>query len=116
MTHLFMGLDPRWVIREPYIPVVNTPGTLKAQTLDLRVHPRARVLVFPNVASYFGGDLIAGILFSEICHPGGTIALSGILLEQAERVRQGYAENFSIDDMQQQGDWVLLSGHRKSPS
>ena len=66
MTHLFMGLDPRWIIREPYIPVVNTPGTLKAQTLGLRVHPRARVLVFPNVASYFGGDLIAGILFSEI--------------------------------------------------
>lgn len=66
MTHLFMGLDPRWIIREPYIPAVNTPGTLKAQTLGLQVHPRARVLVFPNVASYFGGDLIAGILFSEI--------------------------------------------------
>ena len=66
MTHLFMGLDPRWIIREPYIPVVNTPEILKAQTLGLRVHPRARVLIFPNVASYFGGDLIAGILFSEI--------------------------------------------------
>jgi uncharacterized 2Fe-2S/4Fe-4S cluster protein (DUF4445 family) len=66
MTHLFMGLDPRWIIREPYIPVVNTPGTLKAQTFGLRIHPRARVLVFPNVASYFGGDLIAGILFSKI--------------------------------------------------
>ena len=66
MTHLFMGLDPRWIIREPYIPVVNTPGILKAQTLGFRVHPRARVFVFPNVASYFGGDLIAGILFSEI--------------------------------------------------
>ncbi|MGD8762364.1 MAG: ASKHA domain-containing protein [Desulfobacteraceae bacterium] len=66
MTHLFMGLDPRWIIREPYIPVVNTPGALKAQTLRLQVHPRARVFVFPNVASYFGGDLIAGILFSKI--------------------------------------------------
>ena len=25
MTHLFMGLNPHWIIREPYIPVVNRP-------------------------------------------------------------------------------------------
>jgi len=66
MTHLFMGLNPRWIIREPYIPVVNVPGIMKAEALGLRVHPRARVLIFPNIGSYFGGDLIAGILFSEI--------------------------------------------------
>jgi uncharacterized 2Fe-2S/4Fe-4S cluster protein (DUF4445 family) len=66
MTHLFMGLNPRWIIREPYIPVVNAPGVMKADALGLHVHPRARVLIFPNIGSYFGGDLIAGILFSEI--------------------------------------------------
>jgi uncharacterized 2Fe-2S/4Fe-4S cluster protein (DUF4445 family) len=32
----------------------------------MRVNPQARVLIFPNIGSYFGGDLIAGILFSEI--------------------------------------------------
>ena len=66
MTHLFMGLNPRWVIREPYIPVVNTPAITKAAALGLQVHPRARVLIFPNIGSYFGGDLIAGILYSAI--------------------------------------------------
>ena len=66
MTHLFMGLDPKWIIREPYIPVVNRPGAVKAQTLGLDVNPQARILIFPNIGSYFGGDLIAGILFSEI--------------------------------------------------
>ncbi len=66
MSHLFLGLDPRWIIREPYIPVVNTPGALKATELNLEVNPHARVFVFPNIGSYFGGDLIAGILFSEI--------------------------------------------------
>ncbi len=66
MTHLFMGLDPKWIIREPYIPVVNSPDAIKAQALGLRVNPQARVLIFPNIGSYFGGDLIAGILFSEI--------------------------------------------------
>jgi uncharacterized 2Fe-2S/4Fe-4S cluster protein (DUF4445 family) len=64
MTHLFMGLDPRWIIREPYIPAVNTPGVVKAEELGIQIHPAARVLIFPNVGSYFGGDLIAGILYS----------------------------------------------------
>jgi uncharacterized 2Fe-2S/4Fe-4S cluster protein (DUF4445 family) len=66
MTHLFLGLEPRWIIREPYIPVVNRPGVLKAADLGLHVGACARVLIFPNVGSYFGGDLIAGILFSGL--------------------------------------------------
>ncbi|MBN2126622.1 MAG: DUF4445 domain-containing protein [Deltaproteobacteria bacterium] len=64
MTHLFLGLDPSWLCREPYIPAVNSPGILRAKDLDLAVHPEAPVLVLPNVGSYFGGDLIAGILAS----------------------------------------------------
>jgi len=66
MTHLFLGLNPRWIIREPYIPVVNRPGIIKAAELGLQVNPAARVLVFPNIGSYFGGDLVAGILFAQL--------------------------------------------------
>jgi uncharacterized 2Fe-2S/4Fe-4S cluster protein (DUF4445 family) len=66
MTHLFMGLDPHWIIREPYIPVVNRPGIRTARSLDLEVARGARVIIFPNIGSYFGGDLIAGILYSDL--------------------------------------------------
>jgi uncharacterized 2Fe-2S/4Fe-4S cluster protein (DUF4445 family) len=64
MTHLFLGLDPHWICREPYIPVVNEVPIVKASDLGIKIHPDAPLLVFPNVGSYFGGDLIAGILAS----------------------------------------------------
>jgi uncharacterized 2Fe-2S/4Fe-4S cluster protein (DUF4445 family) len=62
MTHLLLGLDPYGLCREPYIPVINKPSIWEAKDLGLDIHPKAPVLLFPNVGSYFGGDLIAGIL------------------------------------------------------
>jgi uncharacterized 2Fe-2S/4Fe-4S cluster protein (DUF4445 family) len=66
MAHLFAGLPVRWMIREPYIPTANSFGLIPAAQLGLIAAPLARVLIFPNVGSYFGGDLIAGILYSGL--------------------------------------------------
>ncbi len=74
MTHLFLGLDPRWMVREPYIPAANAPGVLAARNLGLEIAPSARVFVFPNIGAYFGGDLIAGILYSRL-HRSADIGL-----------------------------------------
>lgn len=62
MTHLFLGLNPASLCREPYIPILNSIEFLSAQDLGLNLHPRAVVYVFPNVGSYLGGDILAGIL------------------------------------------------------
>lgn len=64
MVHLLMGLDPYQLCREPYIPLVNAPDPLSADELGLTLHPAAPVWVLPNIGSYFGGDLIAGIIAS----------------------------------------------------
>ena len=68
MTHFFLGLDPYWICREPYIPVVNKPGIIKSSELGIAINKNAPVLVFPNAGSYFGGDLIAGIMASGMMH------------------------------------------------
>jgi uncharacterized 2Fe-2S/4Fe-4S cluster protein (DUF4445 family) len=66
MTHLFLKLNPRYLIREPYIPVINRPGCLNARELGISVNRSAKVYVFPNTGSYFGGDLVSGILYSGL--------------------------------------------------
>lgn len=64
MCHFFLGLDPAHICREPYIPVVNSFDMIRPQEIGIDVHPQALLYCFPNVGSYFGGDLLAGILTS----------------------------------------------------
>ena len=66
MVHFFLKQNPFHLCREPYIPVVNAPDPFQAFELGLELHPAAIVWIMPSVGSYFGGDLISGILASEL--------------------------------------------------
>jgi len=66
MVHFFLKQDPYHLCREPYIPVVNGPDPFSASELNLELHPAAIVWVMPSIGSYFGGDLISGILASSL--------------------------------------------------
>ena len=64
MTHLLLGLDPRSLREEPYIPTVSVAPKLVAAELGLHVNPAARVHAMPAVGSYVGGDITAGVISS----------------------------------------------------
>ncbi|MCG8686939.1 MAG: ASKHA domain-containing protein [Desulfobacterales bacterium] len=66
MTHLFLGLSAYEIIKEPYIPCVNIPDTISAADIGLNTRNTGRVFLFPNIGSYFGGDLLAGIIYSDL--------------------------------------------------
>ncbi|HKK90820.1 MAG TPA: ASKHA domain-containing protein, partial [Desulfobacteraceae bacterium] len=66
MTHLFLGVDPCYIIREPYIPAVNSVEPFDASEIGLVINSRGRGFLFPSIGSYFGGDLVAGIYYSGI--------------------------------------------------
>lgn len=66
MVHFFLKLDPYNLCREPYIPLVNAPDPCGAGEIGLNIHPAAPVWVLPSVGSYFGGDLVSGILASGL--------------------------------------------------
>jgi uncharacterized 2Fe-2S/4Fe-4S cluster protein (DUF4445 family) len=62
MAHLFLGLNPYHICREPYTPLVNEPDPCHAAELGLAISGMAPVWILPSIGSYFGGDLVAGIL------------------------------------------------------
>lgn len=66
MAHFFLKLNPYHLCREPYIPMVNAPDPCLAGELGLAIHPAAVVWLLPSVGSYFGGDLISGVLASGL--------------------------------------------------
>ncbi|MEN8199743.1 MAG: ASKHA domain-containing protein [Thermodesulfobacteriota bacterium] len=68
MAHLFLGLDPYHICREPYIPLFNRAPIIDAAQLQLAINSHAPVWLMPSVGSYFGGDLVSGILASGMAH------------------------------------------------
>ncbi len=64
MTHLLLGLDPKFLREEPYIPTISAPPKLVAGELGLNANMLARVHILPSVGSYVGGDITAGVISS----------------------------------------------------
>jgi uncharacterized 2Fe-2S/4Fe-4S cluster protein (DUF4445 family) len=66
MTHLFLGLPPRYIRESPYVPTANILPPLRAAEIGLHIHPEAFVRFAPGVGSYVGGDITAGLLSTEL--------------------------------------------------
>jgi len=64
MTHLLLGLEPRSLREEPYIPTIASAPKLIANELGLNANPVARVHILPSVGAYVGGDITAGVISS----------------------------------------------------
>jgi uncharacterized 2Fe-2S/4Fe-4S cluster protein (DUF4445 family) len=66
MTHLLLGLDPKYIRESPYTPVANYIPPVRAVDLGLEVGEHVHLYTFPSVASYVGGDIVSGVLGSGI--------------------------------------------------
>lgn len=64
MTHILMGIDPAYMIEEPYVPVVRRYLTSAATRAGLGVKENAGLFVFPAVSDFIGGDIVADVLAS----------------------------------------------------
>ncbi len=66
MSHIFWGLSPASIREEPYIPTLNNFPQWKGGTAKLLINPQSPVYSVPCVASYVGGDIVAGVLASKM--------------------------------------------------
>jgi uncharacterized 2Fe-2S/4Fe-4S cluster protein (DUF4445 family) len=62
MTHLFLGLYPKFLRESPYVPAAQNVGPVLASDLGINLPRESFVTVFPGVASYVGGDIVSGVL------------------------------------------------------
>jgi len=62
MTQLLLGLDPRYIRLTPYTPVANFFPPVEAASLGITVGEHVQIFAFPSVASYVGGDIVAGVV------------------------------------------------------
>ena len=136
MVHLFLGLSPYHICREPYIPLANAPDPFAAREVGLTVHPQALVWVLPSIGSYFGGDLISGILSTGLdqaeatsmlidvgtnaevvlgnsewliaCAGAAGPALEGGVARMGMRADSGAVEHVTIDREKWQISWTTI--------
>jgi uncharacterized 2Fe-2S/4Fe-4S cluster protein (DUF4445 family) len=66
MIHLLLRIEPRHIRREPYIPTVSEFPVLKASEVGIRAHPVAATWFLPGPASYVGGDIVSGVLYTGL--------------------------------------------------
>jgi uncharacterized 2Fe-2S/4Fe-4S cluster protein (DUF4445 family) len=64
MEHLFLALPADQIRLEPYVPVACEYPVVRAPESGLDINPAGTVLLMPSVASYVGGDIVAGLLAS----------------------------------------------------
>ncbi|KJS81289.1 MAG: ferredoxin [Peptococcaceae bacterium BICA1-8] len=62
MTHLLLALDPKFIRLEPYIPTAAQFPAVKIKDLDLPLYAEGWIVNIPSIASYVGGDIVAGAL------------------------------------------------------
>ncbi len=64
MHHIFLGLNPEYIGRSPFIPAVQSSLDIKARDLGLKINPASYIHVLPIEAGFVGADNV-GVLIAE---------------------------------------------------
>ena len=61
MQHIALGIDPRQMGQKPYTPAFKGPATVATSALGLDLNGSGVLYSMPNLASFVGGDISAGL-------------------------------------------------------
>ena len=71
MSHFFLGVDVDGLAVSPFRPVFSVLPGLAAAEAGLLVHPRAKLYLAPNIRSFVGGDIAAGLASTGLARRRG---------------------------------------------
>ncbi len=66
LTQILLKIDPRYIRRSPYVPASTLYPPIRAAFLGINLPDHVTALVYPNISSFVGGDIVAGIMGSGI--------------------------------------------------
>jgi uncharacterized 2Fe-2S/4Fe-4S cluster protein (DUF4445 family) len=61
MSHLLLGIDPKFLREAPYVPACSQFPLTRAADIGVLAHPSVRLFLYPSVSSYVGGDIVSGV-------------------------------------------------------
>jgi uncharacterized 2Fe-2S/4Fe-4S cluster protein (DUF4445 family) len=64
MTQLFLKIDPSNIRRAPYVPTATLYPPISASDIGIQINGHANALLYPQVSSFVGGDIVAGVMGS----------------------------------------------------
>ncbi len=65
MHHIFLGLNPVYIGRSPFIPAVQKSLDIKARDLGLKINPGSFIHVLPIEAGFVGADNVGVLIARE---------------------------------------------------
>jgi len=66
MEHILLGVSPISIGVAPFASIFCRSFQATARNLHLVTHPEAQVYIFPSVAGYVGGDIVAGMAAHDL--------------------------------------------------
>jgi uncharacterized 2Fe-2S/4Fe-4S cluster protein (DUF4445 family) len=64
MTQMLLNINPRYIRRAPYVPAATLYPPCRAADIGIDLGDHVTALVYPQVSSYVGGDIVAGVMGS----------------------------------------------------
>jgi len=72
MNHLFLGKPVHTLAVSPFTPSFTSLPPVPASSLGLKINDSTRVYISPNIKSFVGGDISAGLIASDFSSRSGS--------------------------------------------
>lgn len=66
MIHFFLNIDPSSLGQYPFVPIIRNHVVVDAGDIGINVFPKANCFIFPSIGGFVGGDIVAGILATDL--------------------------------------------------